>query len=66
MAAAEFRVKNPGYSSHFAEKLSLKAFHKGVFLRPLGNIVYILPPYCTTNKELEQIWSIIEEELDKN
>lgn len=65
MAALEFRIKKQGYGSHFAEKLSLRALHKGVFLRPLGNIVYILPPYCTTNKELEQIWSVIEEELEK-
>ncbi|MDE0118508.1 MAG: adenosylmethionine--8-amino-7-oxononanoate transaminase [Bdellovibrionales bacterium] len=64
IAAMEFRVKNQGYSSSFAEEFSKKAFQRGVFLRPLGNIVYILPPYCTSNKELEQTWSAIEEELN--
>ena len=64
VAALEFCVKNQGYSSHFAEKLTNKALQKGVFLRPLGNIVYILPPYCTSNTELEQIWAVIEEELE--
>ena len=59
----EFRVTNQGYGSHFADEISKKAFQKGVRLRPLGNIVYILPPYCTSNEELEQIWSVIEEEL---
>ena len=63
VSAVEFRVKNKGYSSSFAEKFREKAFQKGVFLRPLGNIVYILPPYCISNQELEQVWFVIEEEL---
>ena len=63
IAALEFRLKKQGYDSHFAEKFTRKSLKKGVFLRPLGNIVYILPPYCTNNAELEQIWSVIEDEL---
>ncbi len=65
IAILEFRTKDQGYSSYFAEELSKRAFQKGVFLRPLGNIVYIMPPYCTSNTELEQIWSVIEEELKR-
>ncbi|MDZ4758718.1 MAG: adenosylmethionine--8-amino-7-oxononanoate transaminase [Bacteroidota bacterium] len=34
---------------------------KGVLLRPLGNIIYIMPPYCITHKELEIIYNTIEE-----
>lgn len=64
MAALEFRLKNQGYDSPFAEKLTERSIQKGVFLRPLGNIVYLLPPYCTSDEELEQIWTIIEEELN--
>ena len=64
VAAAEFRLKDKGYASRFAERFSHKALKKGVFLRPLGNIVYILPPYCISDTELEQVWSVIEEELN--
>ena len=64
VSALEFRLKNQGYASPFAESFSQKALKQGVFLRPLGNIVYILPPYCISNQELEQVWSVIEEELD--
>ncbi|MEL6812352.1 MAG: adenosylmethionine--8-amino-7-oxononanoate transaminase [Bacteroidota bacterium] len=35
----------------------------GVFLRPLGNIIYILPPYVITDKELETIYKAIEDAL---
>ena len=37
---------------------------KGVILRPVGNIVYILPPYIITNAQLEKIYSIIEEAIE--
>lgn len=36
---------------------------KGVLMRPLGNIIYILPPYCTGNDDLEEIYGYIEEAL---
>lgn len=38
--------------------------NKGLLLRPLGNVVYILPPYCITNKELDEIYKAIREALD--
>ncbi len=63
VAVLELRLKDRGYASLFAEKFSQKALKRGVFLRPLGNIVYILPPYCISNQELEQVWSVIEEEI---
>jgi adenosylmethionine-8-amino-7-oxononanoate aminotransferase len=30
---------------------------RGVLLRPLGNIVYAMPPYCITDKQLKQLHS---------
>lgn len=32
----------------------------GVLLRPLGNIVYIMPPYCITKRELNKIHTVIQ------
>jgi adenosylmethionine---8-amino-7-oxononanoate aminotransferase len=28
---------------------------RGVFIRPLGNVIYLLPPYCISDKSLEKI-----------
>ncbi|MEM1001740.1 MAG: adenosylmethionine--8-amino-7-oxononanoate transaminase [Bacteroidota bacterium] len=36
----------------------------GVFLRPLGNTIYILAPYTITNQDLNTIYSVIERSLD--
>ena len=38
---------------------------KNVLLRPLGNVVYIYPPYIITNTELQKCYTVIEEALDK-
>lgn len=35
----------------------------GIILRPLGNIIYILPPYCITDVELAYVYSKIEQAL---
>lgn len=36
---------------------------KGVFLRPLGNTIYILAPYTITGPQLEKVYKTIEESL---
>ena len=35
----------------------------GVFLRPLGNTIYILTPYVISEEELQKVYSVIEESL---
>jgi len=34
---------------------------KGIIIRPLGNVFYLIPPYVITKKELEILYSAIEE-----
>jgi adenosylmethionine-8-amino-7-oxononanoate aminotransferase len=34
---------------------------RGVLLRPLGNTIYIMPPYCITPVELDIIYAAIAE-----
>lgn len=38
---------------------------RGVCLRPLGNTIYIQPPYITTNEQLDTIYKVILEALDQ-
>lgn len=37
---------------------------RGILMRPLGNIIYILPPYCITVGELDTIYQHIDALLD--
>jgi adenosylmethionine-8-amino-7-oxononanoate aminotransferase len=52
---------NRGYVSSIRDR-ALKFFrNKGVLLRPLGNVVYCMPPYCITEAELARIHESILE-----
>ncbi len=33
---------------------------RGVLMRPLGNVLYMMPPYCTTNEQLSYTYEQIE------
>jgi len=37
---------------------------QGIILRPVGNVVYILPPYITTNEQLEIIYNTLSKALE--
>lgn len=49
------------YGSHFAKKLVARCLDKGLFIRPLGSVIYLMPPYGTEPKELEWAWECITE-----
>ena len=34
---------------------------RGVLLRPLGNTVYVMPPYCVSGEQLDEIYDAIRE-----
>ena len=36
----------------------------GIILRPVGNIVYILPPYIITDEQLQKVYQVIEKALE--
>ncbi|MCB0352376.1 MAG: adenosylmethionine--8-amino-7-oxononanoate transaminase [Bdellovibrionales bacterium] len=43
-----------GYLSSLRDQIYRLSISRGVLLRPLGNVVYILPPYCISESELDQ------------
>ena len=53
MAAIELRADDAGYFSKLRPKLYKFFLDAGVLLRPLGNVVYVLPPYAITPAELQ-------------
>jgi adenosylmethionine-8-amino-7-oxononanoate aminotransferase len=63
VAALELRADDPGYLSSLRARLYDFYLGKGVLLRPLGNVVYILPPYCITREELHHVYDVIHESL---
>ncbi|HXH18016.1 MAG TPA: aminotransferase class III-fold pyridoxal phosphate-dependent enzyme, partial [Chitinophagales bacterium] len=59
---------NSRQSSYFhpARNLIYDFFiERGILLRPLGNTIYVMPPYCITNEELKAVYEAIRELLEK-
>ena len=55
--------KNSGYLNTIGKLIKKNAIDKGLFIRPLGNIVYLLPPLSITDDQLEKSYDIILEVL---
>ncbi len=55
-----------GTSYHSNIRTSIYDFFmaKGILMRPLGNILYILPPYCISDEDLDIIYSAITDFLE--
>jgi adenosylmethionine-8-amino-7-oxononanoate aminotransferase len=64
IAALDVKVGNAGYLSDVAPMLRAFFLERGLLLRPLGNVVYVMPPYCTTGEQLDRLFEAIEEAGD--
>lgn len=62
--AFELATDNPSYHYNLRDDIYRFFLSKKIIMRPLGNIIYLLPPYCITNTELTYAYSCIEELLD--
>ncbi len=65
IAALDVVQADAGYLSTLAPRLVAFYRERGVLLRPLGNTVYIMPPYSITADDLGQVWTAIASSLDE-
>jgi adenosylmethionine-8-amino-7-oxononanoate aminotransferase len=65
ISAIELKAPDPGYFSELKPRLYKFFLEQGVLLRPLGNVIYILPPYVITGKELDYVYDVIEMGIEK-
>jgi adenosylmethionine-8-amino-7-oxononanoate aminotransferase len=53
-----------GYLAPVGRELGAFALEQGVLIRPLGDVVYLMPPFCTTDDDLALAYGVIERFLD--
>ena len=53
-----------GYLSDLAPRMLALFRERNVLLRPLGNTIYVMPPYCISSEQLDCIYDTIREVLD--
>ncbi|MCE9543274.1 MAG: adenosylmethionine--8-amino-7-oxononanoate transaminase [Verrucomicrobia bacterium] len=51
------------YSAAAGRELTNFSQENGVLMRPIGNVLYLIPPYCTTDEQLDRVFGVIGEFL---
>ena len=64
IGAIELRAEDAGYLSAMRPKLYQFFLERGVLLRPLGNVVYVLPPYVISADDLHRVYDVIGEAVE--
>lgn len=57
--ALEYQAESTSYFQPLRDRLYHFFLSKNILLRPLGNVLYILPPYCIQAEELKLIYDQI-------
>jgi len=57
--AFELNIGSDGYINAIGPAITKAALANGIYLRPLGNTVYFMPPYCITEKEMDQVYDFL-------
>jgi len=64
IGAFELKGKPGGYAAGVARPLARYCQDHGVLLRPLGNVVYMMPPYCVQPEDLDLAFGVLEDYFD--
>jgi len=57
--AFEIMEGHDEYLNNISNIITQQCLHNGIYLRPLGNTVYLMPPYCITAEELNKVYTTI-------
>jgi adenosylmethionine-8-amino-7-oxononanoate aminotransferase len=64
ITAMDLKTSDGGYLANVGPRLSASFREAHVLLRPLGNTIYVLPPYCVTRDDLETVYDAIRAAAD--
>lgn len=59
ITAMDLKARDDGYLSNVGPKLYAFFQERNLLLRPLGNTIYVMPPYCTTADDLDAVYGAI-------
>ncbi len=64
IAALDLDVSTSGYLSHAGPRLRAFFRNRDLLIRPLGNVIYLMTPYCVTPDDLDRAYAAIDEAAD--
>lgn len=59
IAAVDIVTPDAGYLAEIGPRLRAYFMGRGLLVRPLGDVVYLMPPYCVTPDELDGLYDAI-------
>jgi adenosylmethionine-8-amino-7-oxononanoate aminotransferase len=59
IAALDLAVSDAGYLADIGPRLYRHFIARGCLVRPLGNTIYLMPPYCGTEAEIGAVYDAI-------
>lgn len=59
IAAIDLIASDAGYLSDLAPRLRAFFLENGLLLRPLGNTIYLMPPYCLDADQLDHVFAVL-------
>jgi adenosylmethionine-8-amino-7-oxononanoate aminotransferase len=59
--AFEIASGKDGYLNQIGATITSQALSRGIYLRPLGNTIYIMPPYCISVSQLAEVHGFLLE-----
>jgi adenosylmethionine-8-amino-7-oxononanoate aminotransferase len=64
ITAIDLKVPDAGYLAGVGPRLGSYFIEHGVLLRPLGNTIYVMPPYCVSSADLDLVYAAIADAPD--
>jgi adenosylmethionine---8-amino-7-oxononanoate aminotransferase len=61
VTAMDLDVRDSGYLANIGPRLLAFFSSRNLLVRPLGNTIYVMPPYCVTQVDLDEIYAAIAE-----
>ncbi len=65
VTACELGTSQSNYMSDRGPELLAFFGDRDLLLRPLGNTIYVMPPYCIDDKDLDRIYDSVAEALER-
>lgn len=61
VAAMDLALIDRRYGSKITPQLIQFFLDRGMIIRPLGSVIYLIPPYCISDEDLHRGWDVVGE-----